>query len=296
MSYLIHHGIKGQKWGVRRYQNPDGTYTELGKRQRRVGPSNFLTQNGTRNEFSKKYYNDVLNYAKHYHLKNLKSEQEEDADIFTKGFRRSTDGNDYTIKEGSVINRYSGNPNEDLHKRIYGSLSKKDKETYLDWAVSWNLPIDAVDGRHSVYKNEYVAVKDLKVAGAKKVREFISNNYASQKEKDISNFYSAYALGDKYVRQYIERYPYTGDDSHRETKEQGKVNFLKTAAKTSSDYGDFLYKAEKEHLQDIIDHFRDEKYDAIRDPVDADVARTAVILIDPYKSVKLKSSKYIFQW
>ena len=28
--YLAHHGIKGQKWGVRRYQNEDGTYTEAG--------------------------------------------------------------------------------------------------------------------------------------------------------------------------------------------------------------------------------------------------------------------------
>lgn len=29
--YLAHHGIKGQRWGVRRYQNPDGTLTEKGK-------------------------------------------------------------------------------------------------------------------------------------------------------------------------------------------------------------------------------------------------------------------------
>lgn len=28
---LYHHGTKGQKWGVRRYQNADGTYTALGK-------------------------------------------------------------------------------------------------------------------------------------------------------------------------------------------------------------------------------------------------------------------------
>jgi hypothetical protein len=33
---LEHYGVKGQKWGQRNYQNPDGTYTELGKERRRV--------------------------------------------------------------------------------------------------------------------------------------------------------------------------------------------------------------------------------------------------------------------
>lgn len=30
---LIHHGVKGQKWGVRRYQNKDGSLTAEGKKQ-----------------------------------------------------------------------------------------------------------------------------------------------------------------------------------------------------------------------------------------------------------------------
>lgn len=33
-DYIVHWGIKGQKWGVRRYQNADGTYTEAGKKRR----------------------------------------------------------------------------------------------------------------------------------------------------------------------------------------------------------------------------------------------------------------------
>ena len=32
-SYLVHFGIKGQRWGIRRYQNEDGTWTAEGKKR-----------------------------------------------------------------------------------------------------------------------------------------------------------------------------------------------------------------------------------------------------------------------
>ena len=40
---LYHHGVKGQRWGVRRYQNKDGTLTNAGKKRRITSESEDKT-------------------------------------------------------------------------------------------------------------------------------------------------------------------------------------------------------------------------------------------------------------
>ena len=51
-NYLAHFGVKGQKWGVRRFQNEDGSLTSAGKQRYYDTLSNL---NKSRyNEFSKK--------------------------------------------------------------------------------------------------------------------------------------------------------------------------------------------------------------------------------------------------
>ena len=49
IDYIAHHGIKGQKWGVRRFQNPDGTLTPEGRKRYAVRESKgtFLDKNRT---------------------------------------------------------------------------------------------------------------------------------------------------------------------------------------------------------------------------------------------------------
>ena len=43
---LYHHGIKGQRWGIRRFQNEDGSLTAEGKQRYEVGTVTKIDRNG----------------------------------------------------------------------------------------------------------------------------------------------------------------------------------------------------------------------------------------------------------
>lgn len=57
-DYLSHHGILGMKWGIRRYQNDDGTLTTVGKKRYGNAETEFSELNAARKEYehSKDYY------------------------------------------------------------------------------------------------------------------------------------------------------------------------------------------------------------------------------------------------
>jgi len=161
-KYLSHSGIKGQKWGIRRYQNEDGSLTAAGKA--RYGPG------GTNPGELEKDYNTA----------NLK------------GKKTVLEGTSKTINDASkivaevgrnkskVINdkNYANMKDEELRSKInrltmertYGELTGDTKRVRSgsDWTRELLQTTGAVVGIGATIVGTIVAIQQIKMGGQPK--------------------------------------------------------------------------------------------------------------------------------
>lgn len=107
-TYLAHHGIKGMRWGVRRYQNPDGTLTDAGKKRVSKKYSRLM----------KRAVQNVNDNSRH---------------LYVEGYNRAVDK-----MNNSVIKKYNEEYDKKLGDKAEGHDYFNDKEYNEGYEKLWN--------------------------------------------------------------------------------------------------------------------------------------------------------------
>lgn len=195
---LRHHGIKGQKWGVRRFQNEDGSLTSAG-RKRYNDSSTEKQKNDISDEERKRrlkrniiigataaaaalavigtmYY---VNKKYNVNLKKINSSKLGTQEISTRVMKlNELSDEDRIIKKGTKFQRISSMKFEDYVDKgrvVYTSHLKNDNAIYMQDMPknikSWRRQHIINDGGKDVYKHVISMNKDIKVASPRKVFE-----------------------------------------------------------------------------------------------------------------------------
>lgn len=184
LRYLMHHGIKGQKWGVRRFQNYDGSLTDTGKKRYSHGKTTY--QEG---EYEKSCYEATRNKTL---MDEVKKSVETDTE-FVSAVKKFNDTN-------SKLN--------DTYQKEYDEYSKKGKWTgdgtefgyYLeDTNPKYKkLSDDLYDQREAMITQAKRIVSDGKLDDIKEFGEFTDffddvPKYGYERTATVKEFVAVYS-------------------------------------------------------------------------------------------------------
>lgn len=252
---LYHHGIKGQKWGVRRYQNPDGSLTAEG--MRRYG----LALKGARKMLSDKYLfpnSDALQLVKN--KKRFYKELKKNPNLFDS-------------RQDAIINKnnkaYRMTPNKDEKdirnmKNLYVAVNEKDASQYGRYLLT---------SRKS--KNQYQRTmnidEDIKAPSVMKMKKY---TYEVLNNKDLTD--------DEF------------DDIYNKMSKKQKIKLNNQAFNINSIIPDEkIDEKSRATVDKWMEKAKKDNYNAIKDIHDEWYGKSPMILIDADTTVSEIDTKKV---
>ena len=173
---LYHFGIKGQKWGVRRYQNPDGTLTDAGKKRYYKDEYGIhLTSKGQQmaDKYSKKAGHESRNIAK----KVIKNN--------TELYNEYLNLKDKSYKYG-----------EDEHKKWLEGKDYKNMDYYQFKDASNEKDINTIDGKRQM---------EVQLQLREKAKNSTSKALKKLYDKPLNELERRYSAGETYGQDISNR-------------------------------------------------------------------------------------------
>ena len=174
---LVHHGIKGQKWGIRRFQNPDGSRTAEGRQ--RYGYS-AETPKSPREELSEHVNRVVNNHSIRNFSNNISTIRKENA--INKAKKTAKYNQQYWEDQAKITEKYikmleRGERDSDFEskKEVKDAIKieKENLKKYQQFAKDW------IDSQN--YLNS-LSIEDMTVeeVNKKTSKSAMINNHSSK--------------------------------------------------------------------------------------------------------------------
>lgn len=185
---LYHHGIKGQKWGVRRFQKKGGGLTSAGKKRYRavkqkVSKANSNRLNNISSDYMAKGYSEAEARARAKRRIRIEnailataavSAAAAGVYVARKGYLR--EHTDQIIKADTTFQRWATMKDEPLDRPFFASYKKSDKN-YYNHQFSKHAAAIAKGASTTPHRSIITAQKDLKAPSAKKATETFAKLY-----------------------------------------------------------------------------------------------------------------------